>query len=162
MNYYARYNSIIGELYIIVDEKGLKRIELCKENFQAYLSKNKDIKENTLACNEIIKQLEEYFKGERKTFELSISLEGTEFRKKVWRALMKIPYGETRSYSDIAIDIENPNSVRAVGGANRSNPIPIIIPCHRVIGKNGSLTGYLGDKMEIKRRLLEIEGVRYQ
>ncbi|MFX0549004.1 methylated-DNA--[protein]-cysteine S-methyltransferase [Hathewaya histolytica] len=162
MNYYAKYNSIIGELYIIVDEKGLKRIELCKDNFQAYLSKNKDIKENTLACNEIIEQLEEYFKGERKDFELSISLEGTEFRKKVWRALMKIPYGETRSYSDIAIDIENPNSVRAVGGANRSNPIPIIIPCHRVIGKNGSLTGYLGDKVEIKRRLLEIEGVRYQ
>ncbi len=98
--------------------------------------------------NEILlkckQQLHEYFSGKRKIFELPLKLVGTEFQKSVWKALQKIPYGKTASYLDIAKAIGNPKAVRAVGMANNKNKIPIIIPCHRVIGENGKLTGYAG------------------
>src|SRR5699024_8750818 len=100
--------------------------------------------------NECKKQLLEYFNGERKVFDLKLNPKGTEFQKKIWNELIKIPYGETKSYSEIAKNIGNPKACRAVGNANNKNPIGICIPCHRVIGKNGSLTGYAGgiDKKE--------------
>ncbi len=101
-------------------------------------------------------QLDEYFEGKRKTFSLSVNPEGTEFQKKVWNELLKIPYGETRCYQDIAIGIANEKASRAIGMANHNNPIAIIIPCHRVIGKNGSLVGYAGG-IERKIQLLELE-----
>lgn len=91
-----------------------------------------------------IKQLDEYFEGKRKIFDLPIKLDGTEFRKKVWKALLDIPYGETFTYKDIAKMIKNDKAYRAVGGANNKNKIGIIIPCHRVIGKSGKLVGYAG------------------
>lgn len=100
--------------------------------------------------------MDEYFSGKRKKFDVSIVLEGTEFRKKVWKELMNIPYGETCSYKDIAIKIGNPKACRAVGGANNKNKIPIIIPCHRVIGTGGKLVGYAGG-LHIKELLLENE-----
>lgn len=101
-------------------------------------------------------QLEEYLAGERKRFDLPLCPQGTAFQKKVWEALCTIPYGQTRSYADIAVQIGDPKACRAVGMANNRNPIAILVPCHRVIGKNGDLTGYAGG-LEIKRRLLDLE-----
>ncbi len=101
-------------------------------------------------------QLTEYFNGQRKSFDLPIHPSGTEFQKKVWRVLCTIPYGETCSYKDIAGKIGNFNACRAVGGANHKNPIIIVIPCHRVIGANGSLTGY-GGGLSVKEYLLKLE-----
>lgn len=94
--------------------------------------------------NEIQKQIKEYEDGNRKEFNLPLHLIGTEFQKQVWNALLEIPFGETRTYQEIAIRIGKPKALRAVGGACNRNPIGIIVPCHRVIGKNGSLTGYAG------------------
>lgn len=101
-------------------------------------------------------QLGEYFAGKRREFTVPLSPRGTEFQRRVWNALLTIPYGETRSYGEIAILAESPKAFRAVGSANHNNPISILIPCHRVIGKNGSLTGY-GGGMEAKQFLLELE-----
>lgn len=101
-------------------------------------------------------QLEEYFMGNRKEFDLPLELKGTLFQQNVWNALLTIPYGETRSYKDIAIQIRNEKACRAVGMANHKNPIGIIIPCHRVVGAGGSLTGYAGG-LEKKQYLLELE-----
>lgn len=106
--------------------------------------------------NEAKRQLEEYFNGERREFSLAISLEGTNFQQKVWQALQEIPYGTTKSYQEVATIVGNKNSMRAVGGANHNNPISIIVPCHRVIGKNGSLVGY-GGGLDVKAYLLALE-----
>lgn len=107
------------------------------------------------------KQLNEYFTGNRKIFDIPLHLVGTDFQKKVWNALLDIPYGETRSYKEIAQSIGSPNSVRAVAGAIGANGISIFIPCHRVIGSNHSLTGFAGG-LVAKRILLEIESERMQ
>lgn len=101
-------------------------------------------------------QLEEYFAGQRREFDVPMDMEGTEFQKKVWRALLEIPYGGVCSYSDIAEKIGSPKAARAVGMANHVNPIPIIVPCHRVIGKNGKPVGYAGG-LDMKTWLLELE-----
>ena len=106
-----------------------------------------------LSCK---KQLDEYFAGKRKTFDLPLVPKGTEFQQKVWKALQEIPYGETKTYGEIAAAIGNPKAARAVGMANNKNPIGIIIPCHRVVGANGKLVGYAGG-MEKKEFLLELE-----
>lgn len=105
---------------------------------------------------QVCQQVEEYFKGERKTFTIPIKTEGTPFQEKVWQALRDIPYGETRSYGQIAATIGNPKASRAVGMANNKNPILIITPCHRVIGANGKLVGF-GAGLPLKERLLELE-----
>ena len=101
-------------------------------------------------------QLDEYFRGERKTFDLPLAPKGTDFQKKVWNALQKIPYGETKTYGEIAAAVGNPKAARAVGMANNKNPIGIIIPCHRVVGANGKLVGYAGG-MDKKEWLLQLE-----
>lgn len=106
--------------------------------------------------NEIQRQLTEYENGTRKIFELPLHLKGTDFQKQVWNALLEIPFGETRSYQEIAIRVGRPKALRAVGGACNRNPIGIIVPCHRVIGKNGSLTGYAGG-LSYKELLLKHE-----
>ncbi len=105
---------------------------------------------------EISRQLEQYFQGTRQTYSIPLLAEGTEFQKKVWRALLDIPYGETRTYQEIARAIGNPNASRAVGMANHRNPIAILIPCHRVIGADGSLTGYAAGVWR-KAYLLDLE-----
>ncbi|MGE0625905.1 MAG: methylated-DNA--[protein]-cysteine S-methyltransferase [Pseudomonadales bacterium] len=102
------------------------------------------------------RQLTEYFEGARQTFDLPLAPEATPFQARVLAALREIPYGETRSYKDVAVAVGNPKAVRAVGGANGSNPIPIVIPCHRVIGSNGTLTGF-GGGLDTKRFLLDLE-----
>ena len=103
-----------------------------------------------------IRQLKEYFAGERRSFDLPIHIAGTAFQEKVWRELKKIPYGETVSYGQIAANIGNPKASRAVGSANHNNPVSIVIPCHRVIGANGKLTGY-GGGLDMKKMLLDLE-----
>ena len=105
---------------------------------------------------EAINQLDAYFKGERTEFDLKLNIQGTHFQKKVWQQLLKIPYGETISYGELAKRIGNPKASRAVGMANGKNPISIIVPCHRVIGKDGSLTGF-GGGIEVKKNLIEME-----
>ncbi len=110
----------------------------------------------TLLLEKCKKELTEYFLGVRKDFDMEIELIGTEFQKQVWRELLKIPYGKTVSYSEIALAIQNPKAVRAVGGAIHHNPLLIIVPCHRVIGKNGSLTGFACG-IEVKEKLLQLE-----
>jgi methylated-DNA-[protein]-cysteine S-methyltransferase len=105
----------------------------------------------------VIVQLEEYFAGKSKRFDVALGAKGTDFQHIVWNALVRIPYGETVSYGELARRIGHPQASRAVGLANGANPLPIIVPCHRVIGSNGSLTGF-GGGLEVKRRLLELEG----
>jgi methylated-DNA-[protein]-cysteine S-methyltransferase len=102
-------------------------------------------------------QLREYFAGRRTRFDLPLAPRGTDFQRAVWKALKAIPYGELRSYAEIARAIGKPRAVRAVGAANGRNPLPIVVPCHRVVGSDGSLTGFAGG-LEIKRRLLVLEG----
>lgn len=106
-----------------------------------------------------MRQLEQYFRGERKSFDLVLDMQGTPFQLEVWRALIDIPYGEARSYKQIAAAIGRPQAVRAVGGANNRNPLPLIAPCHRVIGSDGRLVGY-GGGMGKKITLLELEGIQ--
>ncbi len=110
----------------------------------------------TPLTKETARQIREYLSGKRKSFDLPIAPSGTEFRQKVWSALQSVPYGETRSYKEIAVQIGNENACRAVGMANNKNPLPIIIPCHRVVGSDGKLVGYAGG-LEIKEYLLNLE-----
>ena len=114
--------------------------------------------EDADVLNEAERQLSAYFLGKRKTFTLPLSLPDKGFYSRVWGLLAEIPYGETRSYSELAAAAGSPKAVRAAGMACHTNPIPIFIPCHRVLGKNGSLTGYAGG-IELKRALLQLEGV---
>lgn len=113
--------------------------------------------DKTLVLEEAERQLAEYFQGARREFDLPLKPSGTEFQKKVWKALEAIPYGETRSYGDIARAVGREKAFRAVGMANHNNPISIVIPCHRVIGANGAMTGY-GGGLDKKRFLLRLEG----
>ena len=104
-------------------------------------------------------QLDEYFAGTRKQFSIALAPDGTGFQRRVWKELLRIPYGETLTYTELAARLDDTKAVRAVGGANGANPIWIVIPCHRVVGADGSLTGYAGG-IEVKRYLLELEGAR--
>jgi len=113
-------------------------------------------KKETPLIKKAARQFGEYFKGKRKSFNLPLTMQGTGFQMKVWKTLKKIPYGKTISYGELAVMIGNPKACRAVGMANNRNPIAIIVPCHRVIGRNGSLTGY-GGGLELKQLLLELE-----
>jgi len=122
-----------------------------------FIDDNFNIKENSNdIIDDTIFQLNKYFDGKLKQFTIPLNFTGTDFQIKVWNKLINIPYGQTKSYSEIAQLINNKKAVQAVGNANNKNPIPIIIPCHRVIGKNGKLVGYAGG-LEIKQTLLAIE-----
>ena len=156
---YDIYDSPIGLIHVVVDEIGVKKVEIFEEDWVEYEKKYKTIPKDKDLCKEVILQLDEYFKGKRKNFDIPLSIEGTQFRKKVWNALKDIPYGETRNYLQIAESIGNPKAVRAVGQANKFNQLPIIIPCHRVIGKSGNLVGFAGNRTPTQKLLLEIEGV---
>ncbi|MEE4196043.1 MAG: methylated-DNA--[protein]-cysteine S-methyltransferase [Bacteroidales bacterium] len=145
----AFYKSPVGYLNIVANERDIINIE-----FSDVYYKMRMIPAQIQRC---IKQLDEYFRGERKTFTLSINPAGTEFQAKVWNLLLQIPYGTTISYLDLARKLGDENALRAVASANGKNPIPIIIPCHRVIGHDGSLTGYAGGLLK-KQWLLEHEG----
>lgn len=158
-----RYSSVltpIGTIYVICHEEQLVRIEFDKEFLQKDEEGNLyNYTPNNPLCELATSQLQEYFTGNRSAFDLPFHLEGTTFQKEVWEALSKIQYGEVKCYQDIAKEINRPLAVRAIGQANRRNPLPIIIPCHRVIGKNKDLVGYAGDKIGMKEELLKLEGV---
>lgn len=155
--FYDYLETEIGKVYIVMNEDGILRIEVIESNWTKFTMSNPNIKINKKICFEAVKQLEEYFKGKRKVFDLPLIIEGTEFRKEVWKVLTEIPYGETKSYSYIAKKINNEKAVRAIGQANKSNLFPIIIPCHRVIGKNNKLRGYAGDNIDVQLKLIELE-----
>jgi methylated-DNA-[protein]-cysteine S-methyltransferase len=150
--------SPIGRLRLVASDEGLAAI--LWDNDRPLPVHLADLLENpahpTLLCAE--KELNEYFSRNRKTFSVTLDMRGTHFQKQVWEALLAIPFGETRSYGQIANQLGNPKATRAVGAANGQNPIPIIVPCHRVIGANGKLTGF-GGGLEIKDQLLALEGV---
>lgn len=148
------YDSPIGYLCIVENGEGITSIDFVSK--EEYLKvKSADTTETPLLL-QAYKELSEYFLGVRKKFTLTLAPSGTPFQLKVWSALCEIPYGETKSYKQIAERAGNPKACRAVGMANNRNPIPIIIPCHRVIGTNGKLVGY-GGGLDIKERLLQLE-----
>ncbi|ARU62201.1 cysteine methyltransferase [Tumebacillus avium] len=149
----------LGELYVAVDETGVRKVAMTAEEWEAYAAELGGVPRDAEMCSEAVRQLKEYFQGARREFDLPLSVHGTPFRKQVWAALCEIPYGEVRSYGQIAERIGKPKGPRAIGQANRNNPLPILIPCHRVIGKNGDLVGYAGPRTDLKSVLLELEGV---
>jgi len=144
-------------LDVIVSTNGVREILINKKQTPGSLNNAIQISPDDLKVSTVFKELTEYFNRERKEFKLELEIVGSDFQKKVWKELTKIPYGETISYGELAIRMGDKNLMRAVAAANGSNPIPIIIPCHRVIGKDGSLTGY-GGGLEVKKKLLELEG----
>ena len=166
MTYYTTtLESPCGPLLCVVDEAGaVVRIEFGKGRDSQKVTERMrehgiEVVEDPARTADLRRQLEEYFAGERREFDLTLAPEGTPFERSVWEELRRIPFGETRSYGEIARAIGRPNAFRAVGRANGANPIPIVVPCHRVIGSDGSLTGF-GGGLEAKSRLLEIEGLR--
>jgi methylated-DNA-[protein]-cysteine S-methyltransferase len=151
---FTQIESPLGPLLLAADEAGLREIRFM--NGRHTTQREPSWKENRVPLSETIQQLQAYFAGERENFDLQLAPEGTPFQLEVWRRLCDIPYGETISYGELAGRIGNPKASRAVGLANGSNPIPIVIPCHRVIGSNGKLTGY-GGGLPIKEKLLALE-----
>ena len=147
MIYYYSYETELGSITFMEEDGALLAISTRRSN--------EGICQETALIKEANRQLDEYLKGERKTFRLPLNPKGTDFQKRVWKALCEIPYGETRSYKQISEAIGNPKAVRAVGMANNRNPLLIVVPCHRVIGANGKLVGYAAgiDKKEFLLRL---------
>jgi methylated-DNA-[protein]-cysteine S-methyltransferase len=146
------YTAPFGELVLVSDGDLLVRLLLPNDARTGIGEPGSDA-----VLEQTASQLDEYFAGTRRDFTVPLSLKGTEFQLRVWNALCNIDYGNTASYAEIAAAIGNPKAVRAIGGANHSNPVPIIIPCHRVIGADGSLVGY-GGGLEVKTFLLNLEG----
>jgi methylated-DNA-[protein]-cysteine S-methyltransferase len=155
---FKKIKTPIGTLTLIANEENL--VSLLFPNGKS--SKSKLLKHALLGDNKVLKKVEkqlvEYFSGKRKNFELPLEPTGTAFQKSVWKTLTSIPFGATKTYGEIAVRIGLPTGSRAVGAANGCNPIPIIVPCHRVIGSNGTLTGF-GGGIGTKKFLLELEGV---
>jgi methylated-DNA-[protein]-cysteine S-methyltransferase len=152
---YSQIESPVGPLLLVADDFGLRRIEFANGKRPARVV-DQAWHEDPSFFRECVGQLHAYFAGELQSFDLLLAPEGTPFQQNVWRRLCEIPYGETISYGELARRIGNHNASRAVGLANGSNPIPIVIPCHRVIGSNGKLTGY-GGGLPIKEKLLALE-----
>ena len=151
---YTTIESPVGPLLLAADDAGLRFISFAGK--KRAVAPRRDWTENAPRFAGVIRQLRAYFRGELTEFDVCLHLVGTPFQLRVWEGLRAIPYGETISYGELARRIGQPNAVRAVGTANGSNPIPIIVPCHRVIGSDGSLTGY-GGGLSIKEKLLALE-----
>jgi len=149
---YTRFKTSLCEIILAGDSKGLSNIFLKAESVKI---PEEWIRDDDFFVDSV-KQLKEYLSGKRTKFTIKINPQGTDFQKKVWKALEKIPYGNLCSYKDIAEAIGNPKACRAVGMANNKNPIPLIVPCHRVIGANGKLVGFACG-LDIKEKLIDIE-----
>jgi O-6-methylguanine DNA methyltransferase len=159
--YYSSLNSsLLGKVFVASTDRGLCMVDFftSEKEFLKRLTKRVpgEIVRNDQKNRDILNQLRKYLKGELKRFYCKLDFKGTPFQKKVWSALAKIPYGQTRSYKEISKTIGHPKAFRAVGNANGQNSIPLIIPCHRVIESNGGLGGF-GHGLEVKRRLLDFE-----
>jgi O-6-methylguanine DNA methyltransferase len=166
--YWTKIESAVGPLFLAASDKGLVSLEFdarlpgqqtIRPNPRDLRNERKgfQFEESAPALSAYAQELKEYFAGERREFSIPLDLRGTDFQLACWRALLAIPYGETRSYADIARAVGKGNAFRAVGMANNRNPIAIIVPCHRVIASNGTLCGY-GGGLDVKRKLLELEG----
>ncbi|MNI42168.1 Methylated-DNA--protein-cysteine methyltransferase [compost metagenome] len=162
--YVDEMDSPIGKLTLVTSKQGLCHIEFgaydgCSDFLNRWALryyKGAQVVASKEALSAVTVQLEEYFAGKRQQFDLKLDLQGSEFQRKVWNALLTVPYAKTASYKDIAESIGQPKAVRAVGGANNKNPVPIVVPCHRIIGSNGALVGY-GGGLSIKEKLLSLE-----
>lgn len=157
---YTEMNSPVGRLKLFAKDNQLTAIFWDNQDFAPLSVAAKKATAKDTVLREAKKQLQEYFAGKRTTFDLSLAPKGTDFQQQVWKALRKIPHGKTWSYSDIAKRIAKPNASRAVGAAIGKNPLSIVVPCHRVIGANGKLTGFAGG-LEKKAILLNLEGHEY-
>lgn len=159
------FQSKLGKITLVASDKGLVKVSLPLNNYNDFESKLSERYELKNESNDIliqaIKELDEFFQYKRTTFSVPYDIqEGTEFQREVWNQLKRIPYGKTYSYKQVAIQINNPGAVRAVGLANKANPLPLFIPCHRVIGAKGALVGYAGNdpkNLEFKADLLKFE-----
>ena len=150
-------DSPIGPLYLVASEKGLQGVYWIKQKAVLEVNSLSGSKKEIKILAETVRQLDEYFEGKRKEFKIPFDvIVGIDFQKSVWNELKKIPYGETRSYGEIAHQLKKEGASRAVGGANGKNPLSIVVPCHRVIGSNGTLTGFAGG-LNKKSKLLELE-----
>jgi len=161
---WTRMESPVGELVLAASERGLAALEFERRKSAPAIAdgswfRGAEWKEDAAPLQETMRQLREYFAGTRREFTVPLDLHGPEFHMKCWRALLGIPYGETRSYAEIARKVGSPEGFRAVGQANHHNPVAIIVPCHRVLNSNGGLSGY-GGGLETKRFLLKLEGAR--
>lgn len=145
-----------GTAYVAADAAGVCKVALLDADWQEYAARHA-LRRGGQYCTAAARQLAAYFAGERRDFTVPLSLRGTDFCRRVWRQVRAIPYGQVRSYGDIAAAVGQPRAYRAVGQANFRNPVPIFIPCHRVVGKDGQLRGYMGDHVELKRFLLALE-----
>jgi methylated-DNA-[protein]-cysteine S-methyltransferase len=163
----ATVESSVGPLFLAVSVRGLVALEFDQRlpGQQTIRPNPRDLRvepngirfSESEAVQPFVRELHEYFQGKRRDFSFPLDLRGTEFQVACWRALLAIPYGETRTYADIARSVGRPQGFRAVGMANNRNPIAIVVPCHRVIASDGTLCGY-GGGLDIKRKLLELEG----
>ena len=157
--HYCYLQTPVGKLLLAGDEQGLRQVDFQDGPHPA--RPRPDWQKDAKPLAAVSAQLREYFSGRRRRFEVPLAPEGTEFQLKVWQALRGIPYGETWSYGQLARRIGKPRAARAVGAANGRNPLPIIVPCHRVIGADGTLTGF-GGGLKIKHKLLELESGEQQ
>jgi methylated-DNA-[protein]-cysteine S-methyltransferase len=161
--HFSSYNSPIGHMLLVASERGLAEASFDYDQKRLKDARAKD--EWIEADNEFIAQsrreLDEYFSGKRRDFTVALDLHGTPFQLRCWNALIEIPYGQTCSYGDLARKVGSPNGFRAVGMANHDNPIPIIVPCHRVITSDRKLGGY-GGGLEVKEKLLHLEGAKWR
>jgi O-6-methylguanine DNA methyltransferase len=162
---YSRMDSPIGTLAVVVSERGLCAVEFHAQEFPgsgvprgpAYQGRKVRFAEDASVTRPYVQELEAYFAGSLREFSVALDLRGTEFQQHCWQALLRIPYGATRTYAHIAHEVGRPTAFRAVGMANHSNPIPIVVPCHRVLATGGSLCGY-GGGLDVKEKLLRLEG----
>jgi len=159
--FYSRMNSPAGPLLIGVSDSALVILEFDRGLPEAIDGPPVTWEQSDLRTRDVRRQLEEYFAGERREFDLLLDLRGTIFRKRCWQELLRIPYGETRSYGEIARAVDCPSGFRAVGQANHFNPIAIIVPCHRVLASDRKLGGY-GGGLNVKALLLKLEGASFR
>ncbi|MCX7386262.1 MAG: methylated-DNA--[protein]-cysteine S-methyltransferase [Planctomycetota bacterium] len=149
----------VGKLLVAGDKLGLRHVSFEKSHFSASVtSPGIDWQLNAQPLQEAVRQLRAYFSGKLQVFDLPLAAAGTEFQRRVWKALCRVPYGTTASYGEIAKSVGNPAAARAIGMANGRNPIAIIVPCHRIIGSSGQLVGY-GGGLHHKQTLLKLEGI---
>ncbi|MGA7558648.1 MAG: methylated-DNA--[protein]-cysteine S-methyltransferase [Terriglobales bacterium] len=153
--FYFRAPSPAGPLFFAASTKGLVRLEF-EARVQRLNPSAIELQESKAVLLPYLRELDEYFAGKRRDFSFPLDLRGTDFQLACWRALLEIPYGQTRSYRDIAEAIGHPHAYRAVGMSNNRNPVAIVVPCHRVIASSGSLCGY-GGGLDLKRKLLDLE-----
>ncbi len=155
--YYTAFETPLCRMIIAGDETGITHLHMeCDHDQPREFAIEPVWEKNRSFFTEEIRQISEYLDGQRKTFDVVVNPAGTAFQHQVWAALMEIPYGETASYGDIAVRLKNPGAARAVGLANAKNPIPILIPCHRVVGVDGDLTGFAFG-VAIKEKLINLE-----